>query len=217
VSTLSMPVWRTTLRALGVAAVAVALTGCISLFPKAKPATLYKINGDVPAVAASGPAVSTVLRAPTFFSRVASSDRIITTTGPEMQTLAGARWAAPASTMFDEALSAAFTSAAPKVRLLTRGENAPTDMVLRVEVRTFEAQYRNGAGTAPTVEIEARATLNNLRDRGSISQEKIFHAEAPATENRVAPIVNAFDSATSQVVGDIARWTESLTPARRPG
>jgi cholesterol transport system auxiliary component len=35
---------RTTLRSLTIAVAAVALTGCISLFPKAKPAGLYRFG-----------------------------------------------------------------------------------------------------------------------------------------------------------------------------
>ena len=196
-------------------AAAIGLSGCVSLFPKTDPAILYKLTGSaVASTATSRPAASTVLKAPTAFTRVAAADRILTTTGLESAYLAGARWAAPAQVMFDEALVSAFTTAAPGVRLVTRGEVTPVDQVLRVEVRIFEAQYRGGRKSAPVVVVEAKAGLTNLRDRVSAG-DQIFRAEAPASSNRVGSIVSAFDIATAKVLGDIARWTESQAPARK--
>lgn len=195
-------------------AATIGLSGCVSLFPKADPATLYKLTGaTVASIAPSGPAASTVLKAPTAFTRVGASDRILTTAGTQTAYLAGARWAAPAQVMFDEALASAFTSAAPAVRLVTRGEVTPVDQVLRVDVRTFEAQYRSGRKSAPIVVVEARASLVSLRDRAPAG-DQVFRAEAPAASNRVGSIVSAFDIATAKVLGDIARWTESQAPAK---
>lgn len=193
---------------------ALGLSGCISLFPKANPATLYRISAAFPAAATApaGPR-AVVLRAPTAFTRIAASDEILTTTGSQSAYIANSRWAAPAPIMFDEALAAAFTAVAPNIRLATRGDVAAADRVLRIEVRSFEAQYRSGQDAAPTVLIEARATLSHLRDR-SLASERIFRVESLASDNRVGAIVEAFDGATAQVVGDIARWTQDqpVTP-----
>ena len=191
------------------------LSGCISLFPKADPVTLYKLTASTGASAtATGPATTTVLKAPTAFTRVASGDRILTTEGAKTAFVADARWAAPAQVMFDEALVSAFTEAAPGVRLVTRGETAVADHILRVEVRTFEAQYRNGKRSPPTVVIEARASLTHLRNHSSAA-EQIFRAEAPASANRVSSVVSAFDVATAKVLGDIARWSEAQALAQK--
>jgi cholesterol transport system auxiliary component len=197
-------------------AAAIGLSGCISLFPKAEPATLYKLTAATGASAvAAEPARATVLKAPTAFTRVGSTDRILTTRGAESAFLADARWAAPAQVMFDEALVSAFTAAAPGVRLVTRGEATAADQILRVEVRTFEAQYRGGKRRAPTVVVEARASLTNLRNR-TPAGDQIFRAEAPASANRVGAVVSAFDVATAKVLGDIARWAEAQALAKAP-
>jgi cholesterol transport system auxiliary component len=193
-------------------AMALGLSSCVSLFPEADPATLYKLTGaTVASAAASGPPGLTVLKARTGFTRVAASDRILTTRGPESAYIASARWAAPAQVMFDEALVSAFTATAPGVRLVTRGEVAVADQVLRVDVRTFEAQYRGGRRSAPVVVVEVQASLTNLKNRHSVG-DQIFRAEAPASSNRVGSIVSAFDIATAKVLGDIARWTEAQAP-----
>lgn len=193
---------------------AVALSGCISLFPKAEPSSTYKLSVTLPETATAPGTGAIVLRAPTSFTRLGASDKILTIVGSETATIAGARWAAPASVMFDEALVSAFD--ATSTRLVTRGDVAPADMVLRVEVRSFEARYLNGSGVAPTVVVEARASLTNLHER-TASGTRAFRASQPAADNRVSAIVDAYNTATSQVVMDIARWTESQAPARRVG
>ncbi|CAN5282709.1 ABC-type transport auxiliary lipoprotein family protein [soil metagenome] len=193
---------------------AVSLGGCVSLFPKTKPVQLYSFNAAVAAAAsASKPAVS-VLRGPTVFTRTAASDRILTRNGAETAYIAEARWAAPAQIMFDEALSAAFDNS--QVRLAIRGEPAPTDAVLRLEVRTFEARYTNGADTAPTAIVEARATLTSLDSRGLLAT-RIFKGEKAATDNRTGPIVEAYDGAVGQVLEQVVAWTaETVKPKGAP-
>lgn len=201
------------LRGIVLAVAALSLTACVSLFPKAEPASLYKLNPPAPRF--QSPAVTqnvTVLRAPTLFTRTASGDRIMTVTGSEAAAIGKARWAAPASVMFDEAVSSAFDAAYPGVRLITRGEPAAADAVLRLEVMTFEAQYRDGAGLAPTVQVSVRGSLTGLKNRAAGSV-RVFHAEAKAGDNRVGAIVEAYDIATGKLLGELVRWANDSAPA----
>ena len=194
------------------AAGALSLSACVSLFPKAEPVQLYGFHAAVAdaAAASTAPTVA-VLRAPTTFTRPAASDRILTRNGSEVAYLAGARWSSPAAILFDEALSAAFDSS--RVRLATRGEPGPSDAVLRVEVRTFEAVYRDGAEASPTAVVDARATLISLRDR-SVLGTRTFHAENKANDNRSGPIVEAYDAAVGDLMTQLVRWTtETVKPA----
>jgi cholesterol transport system auxiliary component len=197
------------------ASLTLSLGGCVSLFPKAEPVQLYSFHGAVAAAASASTGTSVaVLRAPTTFTRSAASDRILTRNGAEVAYLAGARWSSPASILFDEALSAAFDSS--KIRLATRGEPGPTDAVLRVEVRTFEAVYRDGAEAAPTAVVDARATLISARDRNVLGTQT-FHAEHKANDNRAGPIVEAYDAAVGDLMNQLVRWTtETVKPAGTP-
>jgi cholesterol transport system auxiliary component len=198
-----------------VAALSLSLAGCVSLFPKAKPSQLYSFKTAVAeAAAAPKPPAVTVLRAPTAFVREASTDRILTRTGNQTAYLAEARWSSPASILFDEALSAAFDNGT--VRLATRGDVGPSDAVLRVEVRTFEATYRDGAEAAPTAVVEARGTLTSLKDR-TVVGTKLFRSEHKANENRTGPIVEAYDAAVGDLMNQMVRWTtETVKPANTP-
>jgi cholesterol transport system auxiliary component len=182
-----------------------ALSGCISVFPKTKPVQLYRFGEAATAPASSGRPAVTVLKGATTFPPAASGDRLLTTTGSESAYIGGARWVAPASIMFDDTLMRAF-DAPGSVRLVERGEPLVAASTLRLDVRAFEARY-----PGPTVAIQVRATLIRNADRTLIA-EKMFEADVPATDNRQAPIVAAYDSATTKVIADIRDWTTQTAP-----
>lgn len=214
--------------ALGLSAV-MALSGCVSLFPKTAPATTYKLVAAPPAQtsAATGAPQASVLLGPIAFTRPSAQDRILTTNGLEAAYIADARWVAPAPIMFQEALASAFDNQSV-VNLATRGEAVGSDYVLRVEIRTFEAQYASGQTLsgkgkkppklkAPTVATEAHVTLVNLKQKVEAS-EMTFRETQAASDNRVSAIVNAYDAATTRLISDIVGWTgkTAVPPAPAP-
>jgi cholesterol transport system auxiliary component len=196
------------LAVLGVAALA--LGGCVSLFPKTKPAQLYRFGGTQAAAAAAPHRSVGVFRANTRFAEEAADDRILTVTGGKAAYIAESRWVAPASVLFDEAVSNAFDANPGPVRLLMRGQPGRADYSLRLEVRSFEARY-NSPDAAPTVAVRVYAVLTRS-DQSSVA-EQIFDASAPASDNRVGAIVDAYDKAVGDVVGKLVTWTEASAKA----
>jgi cholesterol transport system auxiliary component len=195
-------------------AVSLGLGGCVSLFPKADPAQLYRFDAPEAQAVTVSPTLS-VLRGPTGFTRAAASDRILTVNGAESAFIKGGRWEAPAAILFDEALAEAF-DASTQVRLTTRGEPAPTDGVLRTDVRTFEARYLQGMEASPTAVVEVRVTVSSGRDPNIVTS-RMFRAEQQASENRLGPIVQAYDAAVDKVLGEIVTWTgETVSRLPRP-
>jgi len=203
------PMIRTALKSLAVAAVAVSLSGCISVFPKTKPAGLYRF-GEAEVSVPKGPpgAMFGVLKTPSAFTRAAAGDRILTSTNGEVAYIAGARWVSPAFVLFEEATARAFENDPGRARLIGRGEVAKADMMLRLEVRTFEADYVNGPKAAPEVVVRVRAVLNRSQDRALVG-DQIFEAKVKAADNRVGAIVPAFDQANAKVLGDIVAWVNA--------
>lgn len=203
------PMIRTALKGLAVAAVAVSLSGCISVFPKTKPAGLYRF-GEAEVSVPKGPpgAMFGVLKTPSAFTRAAAGDRILTSTNGEVAYIAGARWVSPAFVLFEEATARAFENDPGRARLIGRGEVAKADMMLRLEVRTFEADYVNGPKAAPEVVVRVRAVLNRSQDRALVG-DQIFEAKVKAADNRVGAIVPAFDQANAKVLGDIVAWVNA--------
>jgi len=197
----------------GVAAASLLLGGCVSLFPETDPVQLYRFDGPAAQSADINPTVS-VLRGPTGFTRSAAGDRILTTNGAEAAFIKGARWTAPASVLFDEALTQAF-DASGAVRLATRGEVAGVDAVLRIEVTVFEARYTQGMEAPPTAVVELRATITSGADR-SQSLTRRIRTEQLAAENRVSSIVAAVDQAVDQAMQELVVWTSSAPVVKAP-
>jgi cholesterol transport system auxiliary component len=196
------PSWR---RALALLPAAAALAGCVTLFPKTPPAQLYRFEAQVPPAqaAAAGPEVL-VQESSLDFDQAAGGDRLLTTTGDEVAYVAGARWASPASELFDAAVAHGFDAAGGRVRLVPPGP-AHVAYRLKLAVTRFEAEYANGAGAPPTIQVRLHAVLERQDDL-SIVGEKDFDEPASATENRVGAMVAAYDQATSKTVADLVSW-----------
>jgi cholesterol transport system auxiliary component len=200
---------RALFRLAAVGCAALLLSGCISLLPKSKPAQLYRFGQSAAAAApATGPLSRSVavFRTNTRFAEEASDDRILTVTGGRAAYIAESRWVAPASVLFEEAVSNAFDAAKGPVRLIERGQQGKADYALRLEVRTFEARYSN-PDAAPTVVVRLYAALS--RPDLASAGERMFEAHVPAADNRVGAIVDAFDKATGDVIGQLVTWTEA--------
>lgn len=197
---------RTIVQAVAVAAACMALAGCVSLFPKAKPSQMYRF-GVIDAVA-GGPAVggASVLKAATGFPAASGGDRIMTVTGTETAYIAEARWVSPAQVMFDDAIERAFDARPSGPRLLSRGDQLAAPTILRVDVDTFETRYDGKGDESPTVVVSMRATLIRVKDH-SVMGERVLRAVKPAAGNRVSAIVDAYDEAVKQAVTELAEWT----------
>ena len=194
-----------------VAACAVALSGCVSLLPKSKPALLYRF-GQAPVAEAAGPTAPGarvgVFRTIGSFQREAAGDRILTVTDERAAYVARSRWVAPATILFDQALANAFEAAPGPVRLVSRGERIPAPYALRTDVRNFETRYDRGPDAAPIVVVRVRATLTRNQDNAVVA-EQIFESSVRAGDNRVGAFVSAYDEATAEVLQQVVAWTSA--------
>ncbi len=208
---------RPLIKTAGVALLAVSLSGCVSLLPKAKEAQTYRFGGVGP-VASGASQLSPsgafgVQKAPTGFVRASAGDQILTVTpSGETAYIAQARWVSPAQVLFDEALERAFDTDPGRARLIARGEVGKAELVLKLDVRAFEVTYPNGAKTAPTVRVEVRALITRNLDRTLVS-DQLFTASVPAGDNRVGLISAAFDKAVGEVLTQVVAAANAAAPA----
>lgn len=200
----------TALRVLAAAAAA-ATCGCVSLFPKAVPAQLYRFGAGEAAASprADETALRPVVLEPVEFPRTATSDGILTVTGDQVAYISGARWAAPARILFQEAVAGEFTRRSAKTRLANLGDAGIGALLMRISVLKFEADY--GPAGPPVVRIVLSASLSTAGGRAV--GERVFTAERPAEANGVRAIVSAFDGATETVVHDLGAWTDAQADA----
>lgn len=205
----------TLIRWAGVGLAVLALSACVSLLPKSKPAQLYRFGAAQAHASDGAPPAGAAGNVGVFwsngsFQRESAGDRILTVTGDRIAYIAETRWAAPAEVLFDQAVFQAFDANGGHVRLVPRGAPAPTDFVLRMDVRNFETRYEAGPEAAPTVLIRLHATLTRDRERSLVS-DQLFEASAPASDNRVGAIVAAYDKALGEALGQVVAWTNQKT------
>lgn len=192
-------------------AVAVSFTGLLgacALLSSPDPVQLYRFGGDP---AATGEAVAAPVQVSmrrVEFAEASRGDRLLGVTGAEAAYIKGARWVAPAETLYSESIENAFAAEARRVRLLGQRELTPATRSLDLDVRTFEARY-DTPGAPPTVVVTVRAQVLRLPER-TVAGERIFSVSQPTTDNRVSAIVEAFDAATADVNSQIVSWTDGL-------
>jgi cholesterol transport system auxiliary component len=140
----------------------------------------------------------------------AVGDQILSLTGQQAAYIAGARWIVPAGLMMQGDAEQAFEARSQRVRLLHRGDVGAAAALLRLDVGDFAARYAT-PGAAPTVVVSLRASLT--RPGGVLIAEQTFTAREPAAENRIAPIVAAYDKAVIEVLDQVVAWTDAKAPA----
>ncbi|MBI5940463.1 MAG: membrane integrity-associated transporter subunit PqiC [Caulobacterales bacterium] len=188
---------------------AIALTGCISLFPKAEPARLYRFEARLTAQAFPPGDLFGVLRLQSGFPRASAGDRILTVNAQgEAAYIAGARWVSPASVLFDEQVSTAFQNGG-RARLISRGEVIRAVYSLKLDVQSFETVYDQGPKAAPVVVVAVRGVITRNRDR-ALAGEQTFTARIRAADNRVSAIVPAYNQALSEVLGQLVGWVNAV-------
>lgn len=184
-------------------ACAIMLSGCLGGLG-GKPADLYRFGGPGGGAVTAPTGTVNVFRSNGTFQRESSGDQILTLDGGKAAYVAKTRWVAPAQSLWNEAVIAAFDTDPGPVRLVARGEPTKADYVLRLDVRNFETL---AAGkSAPTVLIRVRAAMTT-NGQGAVLNEKIFEQRVRASDNRVSAIVEAYDQATDKVLAEIVAWT----------
>lgn len=192
-----------------VATVAISLSGC-ALLSTPKPVQTYRFGGESQAAVSSS--VSTARPVAVALRRIefpaaSKGNQILGVTGTQAAYIAGARWISPAEVLFNDSLEAAFAARPDRVRLIGRRDVGASARVLSLGVTAFEARYDTPGGI-PTVVITARARVVTLPER-SVSSERVFTINQPATENRISAIVTAFDVATRDLTAQVVEWTAS--------
>ena len=194
------------IRPLAATVATMALSAC-ALLSTPDPVQTYRFGGAPAATSAAAVAspVQVTLRRVEFPEAV-EGDKLLGVTGTEAAYIAGARWVSPAADLYMESIENAFAAQATRVRLigpreLTRGQRS-----LDIDVRSFEARY-DAPGATPTIVVTARARMLVLPER-TVSAERVFTVEQPATANRVSSIVEAFDLATRDLNTQIVAWTD---------
>jgi cholesterol transport system auxiliary component len=127
---------------------------------------------------------------------------------------AGVRWSEPAPQMLQQQLVRALASDGRFEAVVAAPSRVPSDLLLDVELRRFEAVFAADGGV-PEVRVEMQVSLVDPRQAKRLASF-VAAASAAATANRRAPVIAAFDRATAQAVHDAVDQVRAVTgPAAR--
>jgi cholesterol transport system auxiliary component len=124
----------------------------------------------------------------------------------QAQYLAAGRWADPAPVLVQSLLVASLQNSGA-FRLVGRDDaGLIPDFTLLAELRDFQAEAPAGPDGTWTIRIGLAVTLIDESDRRVLAG-RTFTQTAPAPSDQTLPLVNAFDTAMVQVLGQIVEWS----------
>lgn len=184
------------------------LSGCGGLFhSNAQPDQVYVLRAvPIPADAVA-PVIAASLRMnrPTTNPGLDSAQVVLVQSDRRMGHFLASRWAAPVSSLV-EALAVEKLRGSGTWQSVADSTSAfPSDYVLQVTIRRFEADYTGGE-KAPEVHVVLDCIVGKREGREVIANFLAI-GSAQATENRMGAVVPAFESATNAALDAMATRT----------
>ncbi|MGH8209483.1 MAG: ABC-type transport auxiliary lipoprotein family protein [Steroidobacteraceae bacterium] len=185
------------------------LAGCTGLFhSNARPEQVYYLRATpAPQGAAAPRPVAASLR----FSRpianpgLESAHIVLVQSDRRMSYFLASRWPAPTSSMV-ETLAVEKLRASGLWQSVADSTSAfPSDYVLQVTVRRFEADYTSG-GNAPDVHVVLDCIVGKREGREVIAS-LVAEGSATAAANRLSAVVAAFETAANTAVDSLSAQT----------
>lgn len=186
---------------------ALALGGCAGVLAPT-PARLYTLN---PAVrfAPDLPRAEfqLLVEAPVAGAALDTQRIAVEKTQTSIDYLAESSWTDRAPAMIQGLIVQSFEDSRRIVSVGRDSVGLRSDLVLRSELRDFEAEYSTpGAGNPDRVRVRLAAKLIGM-PRRTIEAGETFEAVVPVKEPGVPGIVTAFDTALRQVMEQLVAWT----------
>lgn len=185
-------------------AFAALLSGCFSLGDKPE-LVVYAPQVTVTPQSAWQQLNQTLAIATPEASTMLDSNRIAVRPKPStLQVYGGAIWADSAPELVQSVLVDAFADHGHFRAVLRPTDGLGADLLLRLDLRHFEAAYAEDAKT-PTVVVELQATLVDQRTHQVIGSRR-FRAEQAAEREKLPAVVPAFEAALGEVATAMMPW-----------
>jgi cholesterol transport system auxiliary component len=217
------PNWRP-LRRLAPILLCCAVAGCSSLLRSdAPPVQVYTLRAAAPTggTADSHPAVAASLRVahPLAAPGLGTAQIVLLQPDHRMSVYASSAWAGDAPALI-ESLATQTLRAADQWSSVADAESPfPSDYLLQIFIRRFDADYSAGTEAPPTVHVILDCTLGAEEGRAVVTS---FVAEgaAAAGANKLSEVVAAFQQATDQALASLSQQAFAAaraTSSRRAG
>ncbi len=187
----------------------VTLSGCAGLFhSNARPDQVYYLRATALArgsAAADPPVTSLRVVRPTAAPGLDSPQIVLLQSDRRMSFYLASRWPASAPNLVESLAVEKLRGSGMWQSVGDSTSSFPSDYVLQVMIRRFEADY-TGGGSAPDVHVVFDCVVGKREGREVVAS---FLAEgsAQATANRLGAVVAAFEAATNTALDSMAMQT----------
>jgi len=199
---------------------ALAVTGCSSLLHSdAPPVQVYTLRAD--AISSDGaagalPAMAASLRVahPLAGPGLGTAQIVLLQPDHRMNVYAASAWSTDAPALI-AALAAQTLRASGKWSSVENADSPfPSDDLLQISIRRFDADYSASPDAAPTVHVTLDCTLGS-EDGRQILASFVAAGSAPADANKMSDVVAAFQQAADQALASMSRQTFAAVQAAR--
>ena len=201
------------------------LAGCSGLFQsKAKPEQIYFLRA--PAVATSTPAAEPAAAPAAAGAAMPASLRVtrplaspgldtsrimLVQTDHRMNFYSGSRWPAPATQLVEALAVETLRATGAWTSVQDSTSPFPSDYLLQIHVRRFEADYTEGGG-APVVHVVLECVVGRRQGR-EVLATFTASGSAAAAANRQAEVVAAFEQASGTALQSLSQQAERAVRA----
>jgi cholesterol transport system auxiliary component len=194
-------------------AMALALAGCAGslLESNAEAPDTYRLVGEALADRGGRQPLALAVGRPRAATALDTNRIAVVQPDSRFDYFAGLRWSEAAPQMVQQQLVRALTADGRFEAVVAAPSRVPSDLLLDVELRRFEAVYA-AAGTPPEVRVELQVSLVDTRQVRRLVSFTATGA-APAGDNGRASVVAAFERATNEAVRSVVDQVRSAAPA----
>lgn len=207
------------LRPLALLVLGLSVTGCSGLLrsnaPPVQVYTLRASDASPTAAADPGPAASASLRVahPLAAPGLNTPQIVLLQPDHRMNVYAASAWAADAPALL-ESLATQTLRASGRWRSVEDAESPfPSDYLLQISIRRFDADYSAGSDTPPTVHVTLDCTLG-AEDGRTILGSFVADGSAVAAANKLGEVVAAFQQAADEALGSMSQ--QASASVRKP-
>ena len=183
-------------------------SGCVSLLPDPAPAdVVYRLSTSNEGVPQSPAAKVIRIDRPRASSVFQGQNVVVSPDGRRLASAAQAKWAEPIPDMVQNSFVDILAQRPGLVGVIP-SSGARTDTRVHLTIKSFEARFDQGEGTAPMAVVHYAVTLSNASNRNLLSTFDVKKM-VRSSDIRVSTIVEAMDNANQQALNEITDWLET--------
>ena len=190
----------------------VATPGCISLLPESEPVSLYRLNGLMDEERAPSANAQTLVIDRITAPRGLAVDKVALLRDGELAYMAGAAWLSPAPVLVQDRILDTLQSETPELIPARTEDGVEARYRMQIELRRFEAEYDQGPGSAPMIQMRVMARLID-RETRTLAAARRFDVSVRASDNRQSALIAAFSDATNDTARALAEWSTEVVCA----